>query len=602
MKTLVISALCGLIPLFGINLSAQEQTEAEHKYYSDTTILKSMRSNSQPFIFNKEAMDENCKESKPIISKLKKLNAHTTTSTEFIPPEAGLSTSAETTGCPSDWTPAVQLSIDKGFIPSIATQGDQYVHVTWSFTDSVRLRYARSTDGGLTFEIRDLTDWTIFPEGVATVKVLATEKYVYLLIVAMRHGNALSPVYFMKSTNNGETFEAARVTVDKKLIANMNFSAGGADALGDTIVFTMDRYRYFYYSTNAGLTWRIRHSRFGKLEYRVALSNGTLHLTYVKYGRRYRGGEIFYTRSTNLGRQWSRPVLLTTPDGYSSFEPYDISATKNGVLHIAWRDGKYGSWNGMGGSLIYRKSEDNGLTFGPEVVLTQIPEAVPGNPPINVEPNYGNPVAVAWHVDTLGFFSPPPANFQVKTRTSLDGGYSWCPEVNLTPEAEYASGTAVHVSSSRVFVAWNEDVPPVVVATPNVFIRSAPVKVQPVVRGNNPRPNGEGGQASPLQLNQEPLEFGLMQNYPNPFNPKTNVSFVISSRTAGSLVTLKVHDVLGREVAELVNNELLEAGEYEVEFDASHLPSGVYYYRLTVYDAQTNQLQYTAVNKCLLVK
>lgn len=69
---------------------------------------------------------------------------------------------------------------------------------------------------------------------------------------------------------------------------------------------------------------------------------------------------------------------------------------------------------------------------------------------------------------------------------------------------------------------------------------------------------------------------------------------------------MKVFDVLGREVAELVNNELLEAGEYEVEFDASSasggLPSGVYYYRLAVYDAQTNQLQYTAANKCLLVK
>ncbi|MGB5531376.1 MAG: T9SS type A sorting domain-containing protein, partial [Ignavibacteriaceae bacterium] len=70
--------------------------------------------------------------------------------------------------------------------------------------------------------------------------------------------------------------------------------------------------------------------------------------------------------------------------------------------------------------------------------------------------------------------------------------------------------------------------------------------------------------------------FKLEQNYPNPFNPKTNIQYAISNR---QFVTLKVYDVLGNEIASLVNEEK-PAGEYEVEFDATGLPSGIYFYQL----------------------
>lgn len=74
-----------------------------------------------------------------------------------------------------------------------------------------------------------------------------------------------------------------------------------------------------------------------------------------------------------------------------------------------------------------------------------------------------------------------------------------------------------------------------------------------------------------------PNEYSLMQNYPNPFNPITTIQFQLPS--AGN-VTLKVFDVLGSEVSTLVN-EYREAGSYDVEFNASSLSSGVYYYQLT---------------------
>ncbi len=75
----------------------------------------------------------------------------------------------------------------------------------------------------------------------------------------------------------------------------------------------------------------------------------------------------------------------------------------------------------------------------------------------------------------------------------------------------------------------------------------------------------------------QPSLFGLSQNYPNPFNPTTNIEYQVSN---SGFVSLKVYDVLGREVATLVN-EVKSPGSYEVQFNGSRFASGVYFYRLT---------------------
>jgi hypothetical protein len=106
-------------------------------------------------------------------------------------------------------------------------------------------------------------------------------------------------------------------------------------------------------------------------------------------------------------------------------------------------------------------------------------------------------------------------------------------------------------------------------------------------------------QATDVEItNQVPNEFRLEQNYPNPFNPSTTIKYNIPNVTLsgveGSRVQLKIFDVLGNEVATLVD-AYTPAGSYEVEFNASELTSGIYFYRI-------NAGKSTESKKMMLVK
>ena len=106
-----------------------------------------------------------------------------------------------------------------------------------------------------------------------------------------------------------------------------------------------------------------------------------------------------------------------------------------------------------------------------------------------------------------------------------------------------------------------------------------------------------------------PKEYSLSQNYPNPFNPTTTIKYSIPKTTSplpgggrGGLVTLKVYNILGREVATLVNEEK-PAGNYEVNFDASKLSSGVYFYQLQASDLETISGQgFVETKKMILIR
>ncbi len=91
--------------------------------------------------------------------------------------------------------------------------------------------------------------------------------------------------------------------------------------------------------------------------------------------------------------------------------------------------------------------------------------------------------------------------------------------------------------------------------------------------------------------NTNPYRFSLSQNYPNPFNPSTVIKYSVAN--TGN-VTLKIYDILGREVKTLVN-EMQNAGSYNIEFNASNFASGVYFYRL-------ESDNFTDIKKMILIK
>ena len=115
------------------------------------------------------------------------------------------------------------------------------------------------------------------------------------------------------------------------------------------------------------------------------------------------------------------------------------------------------------------------------------------------------------------------------------------------------------------------------------------------------------------EVYEVPIIFALEQNYPNPFNPNTTIKYQIPEQVRNdkfsvtmsgveeSFVTLKVYDVLGREVATLVNQKQ-KTGYYKVEWNAINQPSGVYFYQLTAGASTGSATDFVEIKKMILLR
>jgi len=155
---------------------------------------------------------------------------------------------------------------------------------------------------------------------------------------------------------------------------------------------------------------------------------------------------------------------------------------------------------------------------------------------------------------------------------STNNGVTWSRPVNITntPAMDERYPTVSKYNQPGfVNIVWQEDL------YPGSWVISPPDPGALPARANQVfyRLNITTDVGEPPEVASS---FRLEQNYPNPFNPSTTIRFQVPS---ASFVTLKVHNVLGQEVATIVNDDRT-AGSYEVVFSADNLPSGVYYYTL----------------------
>lgn len=167
-----------------------------------------------------------------------------------------------------------------------------------------------------------------------------------------------------------------------------------------------------------------------------------------------------------------------------------------------------------------------------------------------------------------------------KVELTTDDGYTWH-LLSVLPNTDGDEYETTYYDST----IYNWTIPDTINSSTNCRIR-----VSDLIRGDiyfESDSNFTITGSTSADKNNIPISFSLSNNFPNPFNPSTKISYSIAKR---SNVTLKIFDLLGSGVTELVNGEI-EAGNYELNFNASNLPSGVYFYQLRAGDfVQTKKM------------
>jgi hypothetical protein len=425
------------------------------------------------------------------------------------------------------------------------------LHVFWQSypTEADNMIYVRSTNGGVTWS----PPFNLYSEDFhnsGTTKNLAIANdflYVYWQTCDTCNGNPNHYwTTFRRSLDGGISFETPRREFP-----------GGPVALcaGDSVVVRIfsDPGNHIQISRDLGETWDTHALVSRDFQQLFLDSLRTLHMLQPATGTL--AVEVSYSRSLDLGLTWGAETILSTGNSFVSAPEDARIAVSGDDLLAVWRDGKYGSTNGFTGSLLARRSTNGGMTWEGEVRLTDIPSAI-GQHVIFSR----NRAAVVWHNESQPFRG-------ISLRFSDDFGVTWSGEEAVSDSLLQAFDPDVALTGDYIQVVWSDK------------------------RAGRSQTYFRRGRLASASVRSHPgwapEDFQLYQNYPNPFNPSTTISFSIP-RTEN--VSLKVYDLLGREVATLVDGRK-EAGEHSVKWNAEGFASGVYFCRLKAGDfVQTRKL------------
>jgi hypothetical protein len=457
----------------------------------------------------------------------------------------------------AQWQPDVRLTNDPAYSFTsdnnawcVASSG-LFVHIVWmDQRDGNReIYYKRSTDGGVSWSADIRLTNNVYGSEFPSVAVSGS--VVHVVWTDYRDGNR--EIYYKRSIDGGASWGA-----DTRLTINTAWSEFPSVAVSGSSVHVVwsdsrDGNDEIYYkcSIDGGVSWgadtRLTNNPNSSDESSVAVSGSVVHV--VWNDTRDGNNEIYYKRSTDGGVSWGTDTRLTNNTSYSSYPSVAVSGS---FVHVVWLDHRDGN-----DEIYYKLSNNTGVSWGTDTRLTN-DTADSEYPSVAVS---GPVVHIVWHDYRNG-------NTEIYYKRSTDAGVSWGTDTRLTNNTAYSGSPSVAVSGSIVHVLWYD-------------YRDG--NYSEIYYKRNPTGNTIGIKNI---ISEIPSSYSLQQNYPNPFNPTTKIKFDIAPSLSfpnapigNPLVVLKVFDLLGKELENLVN-EQLAPGTYETNWDASNYPSGVYFYKL----------------------
>ena len=439
---------------------------------------------------------------------------------------------------------------------SIATAGN-FVHVVWhdSRDGNPEIYYKRSTDGGTSWQADTRLTNNGFDSYDACVAVLGSA--VHVVWYDGRDGNY--EIYYKRSTDGGASWGPdTRITNNTylSLLPSVAVTASAVHIVWNDQPASNNDEIYYKRSTDGGASWsaETRLTNFISPSHTptIAAEGSNIHISWTDSREVF--PEVYYKRSTDSGITWGNDIPITEADFINSeFSSISVSGS---TVHIVWVDSKNSNTE-----IYYRRSTNSGVSWEAETRLTN-------NSAVSVFPSLavsGSAAHIVWNDMRDG-------NHEIYYKNSTDGGVTWGTDIRLTNNPEISQNSFIAVSGSVLHVVWRDSRD----GNFEIYYKRDPT-------GN---PN-----AINIISGEVPDGFSLSQNYPNPFNPITNIEFSVPKT---GIVKLTVFDILGREIALLVN-ENLNTGTYKADFDASNLPNGVYFYKM-----QTEN--FTDVKKMILIK
>ncbi len=329
----------------------------------------------------------------------------------------------------------------------------------------------------------------------------------------------------------------------------------------------------------------------------------------------YANGSLIYCgtyssgvyRSTDYGRTWTeknKGIVNKNIYAFATIGPYLLAAGSGGIYRST---DSANNWTAIGtglpaadvkslavtGTTVIASVSNNGIYISADSGATWVQSSTGGPYDIYI---YG-PLLVK---GTKVFAAVPPNIF-----VSTDHGVSWAPDsaglplITTTILTLWSNGEKIFIGTFGFGCYYSNDDGSGWHLTndglTNLNVRTFAQRGSNILCGTDQavwrRPVSDFITSVNSKANQIPSTFALHQNFPNPFNPSTVISYQLSATT---FIKLSVYDLLGKEIAILVN-EVQGAGAHQVTFNAHALSSGIYFYKL-------NSFNFNQIKKMTLVK